>query len=113
MAGKRKAVKRDTVVLSPVCGQAPVALPADCRIAVLPMLKDTLLGALGDGAVALDGRQVERTDTAALQLLLLFRRELAARGGSLSWTGVSEALHEAASLLGLTQTLELPAPASA
>lgn len=110
MADKRKTAQGDTGT-SAKTGQ--LALPADCRIAALPVLKDALVGALGESAITLDGRQVERTDTAALQLLLLFRRELALRGANLSWLGASEALLEAASLLGLTQTLELPAAASA
>ncbi|MDQ6646794.1 MAG: STAS domain-containing protein [Pseudomonadota bacterium] len=80
-------------------------------MAAQPALKDQLLGALGAGAVVLDGVDVERADTAVLQLLLLFRRELTRRGGSLSWRGASDALTEAAAVLGLTQTLEMPAPA--
>jgi ABC-type transporter Mla MlaB component len=52
---------------------------------------------------------VERADTAALQLLVLFRRELQARGGTLDWRGASEAINEAAGLLGLARILELPA----
>lgn len=92
---------------------ALLALPVDCRIAALPALKDSLLGVLGEGVITLDGSQVERTDTAALQLLLLFRRELAGRDAKLSWLGASDALLEAAALLGLTQILELPAAASA
>lgn len=110
MADKRKTAQGDTGTAAKT-GQ--LTLPADCRIAALPALKDALLAVLGESAVTLDGRQVERTDTAALQLLLLFRRELALRGANLSWFGASEALLEAASLLGLTQTLELPAAASA
>lgn len=113
MVDKRKTAQGDKRAASTTEQQAPLALPADCRIAALPALKDALLAALGEGAVTLDGRHVERTDTAALQLLLLFRRELALRGANLSWLGASSALLEAAGLLGLTQTLELPAATSA
>lgn len=113
MVDRRKTAQGDTGELPAADPQAPLVLPADCRIAALPVLKDALVGALSAGAVTLDGRQVERTDTAALQLLLLFRRELALRGANLSWLGASNALLEAAGLLGLTQTLELPAAASA
>jgi ABC-type transporter Mla MlaB component len=86
-------------------------LPADCRMAAQAALKDELLGVLGAGTVVLDGSRVERVDTAALQLLVLFRREMAACGGSMSWHRASGVLGEAAALLGLTQTLELPASA--
>jgi ABC-type transporter Mla MlaB component len=57
----------------------------------------------------LDGSRVERVDTAALQLLVLLRRELDGRGGTLAWQGASEALNDAAGLLGLARILELPA----
>ena len=92
---------------------ASVLLPADCRMAAQMALKAELLGALKADAIVLDGTQVERVDTAALQLLVLFRRELDARGGTLHWHGASDALNEAAGLLGLAQLLNLPAEALA
>jgi phospholipid transport system transporter-binding protein len=110
MAGKRAAKQKDDGQQPVVDGAAVVVLPADCRIAAQAALKAELLGALEKGAiVVLDGSQVERADTAALQLLVLFRRELQACGGRLGWRGASEAINEAAGLLGLAQILELPA----
>jgi phospholipid transport system transporter-binding protein len=110
MAGKRAAKQKDDGQQPVADGTAVVVLPADCRIAAQAALKAELLGALEKGAiVVLDGSQVERADTAALQLLVLFRRELQARGGRLGWRGASEAINEAAGLLGLAQILELPA----
>jgi Anti-anti-sigma regulatory factor (antagonist of anti-sigma factor) len=91
----------------------PLLLPADCRMAAQAALKEDLLGALKAGAIVLDGSRVERVDTAALQLLVLFRRELHAHGGTLRWLGTSDALNEAAGLLGLAQLLNLPAQALA
>ena len=88
---------------------ARVALPADCRIAELPAVKEALRGALAAPDAALDGGAVERVDTAALQLLAVFRREAAARGVAVAWLGASAALREGAARLGLEQTLELPA----
>jgi len=128
MADKRKAArgKRQTVEL----GGAPVAaiviegesqadavtteavvvvLPADCRIAAQVALKIVLIDALAANKVVLDGRGVEQADTAALQLLTLFQREKEVRGGTLEWHGTSEVLNNAAALLGLSQTLDLPA----
>lgn len=90
-------------------GAAVVALPADCRIGAQAALKAQLAGALERSAIVLDGQQVERVDTAALQLLVLLRRELDERGGTLAWRGASDALNEAAGLLGLARILELPA----
>jgi phospholipid transport system transporter-binding protein len=116
MAGKRKAehngadnLQAATEVGADQSESALVVLPADCRMAAQAALKDELLGALKAGAIVLDGAQVERTDTAALQMLVVFRRELDKQGGTLSWRGTSDALNEAAGLLGLTQILELPA----
>lgn len=122
MAGKRATRQQRTgepaaeVLVAASAGAdeaARVLLPADCRMAAQAALKAELLGALKAGAIVLDGGQVERVDTAALQLLVLFRRELDARGGRLHWRGTSDALNEAAGLLGLAQLLNLPAAALA
>ncbi|MEY2169484.1 MULTISPECIES: STAS domain-containing protein [unclassified Rhodanobacter] len=104
MAGKR-AAKRDG---EQAAGEA-VVLPPDCRMATLAALHTELVAALPGGAVELDGSQVERVDTAALQLLVLLRRALDGRGGALAWRGSSAALNDAAGLLGLAKILELPA----
>lgn len=87
-----------------------VALPADFRLAVLDEIKASLIEAFDAPAVQLDGAAVERVDTAALQLLVAFRREAIARGQAPAWLGVSSAMHDAASVLDLAKTLELPAP---
>lgn len=110
MAGKRAVKQQQDERQAAPDGAAAVVLPADCRIAAQAALKTQLLGALEQGAgVVLDASQVERVDTAALQLLVLLRRELQARGGALDWRGASEAFNEAAGLLGLARILELPA----
>ncbi|MBA2077221.1 STAS domain-containing protein [Rhodanobacter sp. PCA2] len=105
MAGKR-AAKRDG---EQMVGDAAVRLPPDCRLGALSALHAELVAALPGGAVELDGSQVERVDTAALQLLVLLCRELDRRGGTLAWRGSSAALDEAAGLLGVAKILELPA----
>jgi phospholipid transport system transporter-binding protein len=86
-----------------------VALPADFRLAELATVKSELIEAFDAPAVQLDGAAVERVDTAALQLLVAFRREAAARGQLPAWLGVSAAIRDAAGVLGLAQALELPA----
>ncbi|GAB3789649.1 STAS domain-containing protein [Dyella agri] len=105
MAGKQ-AARQDKQQAG---GATTVVLPADCRMAAQAALHAELLAALPGGSVALDGSQVERVDTAALQLLLLLRRELDKHGSTLAWRGASEALNDAAGLLGLARILELPA----
>jgi anti-anti-sigma regulatory factor len=94
-----------------VVASATVALPADCRMSTQGGLMAELLRALDERVIVLDGQAVERIDTASLQLLALFRREVNTRGGTVSWRGPSVALHEAADLLGLAPLLELPATA--
>ena len=106
MAGKQ-AARRDGE--RQAGAPATVVLPPDCRMAAQAALQAELAAALPGGAVVLDGSGVERVDTAALQLLVLLRRELDGRGGKLAWHGASEALNEAAGLLGLARILELPA----
>lgn len=117
MAGKR-GVKHEVAAAqqrevpmtdTSIAASAMVALPADCRMSAQGGLMAELLQALDEHAIVLDGQAVERIDTAALQLLALFRREVNTRGGKVSWRGPSVALHEAADLLGLATLLELPA----
>lgn len=118
MAGKRttkqtKATK-SSVATSPDAptnddAVAIVQLPGDCRLAAQAELKTQLEETLHKGEVVLDVQGLERVDTAALQLLVLFRRELESRGGKLGWRGANEILDEAAGLLGLGQLLNLPA----
>jgi ABC-type transporter Mla MlaB component len=64
--------------------------------------------------VVLDVANIERIDTAALQLLCAFVRDRNARGFKVQWQGSSAALQEAADLLALRPLLCLPeAPAGA
>ena len=103
MGGKRAANG------NAAAAEAAIGLPADCRMAALPALGEQLFGALESPSVRLDGGAVERVDTAALQLLALFRREATARGRAVSWHGASGPLRDAAGVLGLAQALDLPA----
>ena len=109
MTGKRSAISHAGGDAAPLV----INLPADCRLAAQAAIKERCLAALAAGGVVLDGIGVERVDTAALQLLMLFQRDMAAGGGTWRWHGASPVLHEAASLLGLAQVLEMPATAPA
>lgn len=53
----------------------------------------------------LDGSAIERVDTAALQVLLAFSRESRDRDVALEWSGVSDSLRSASTLLGLAHEL--------
>ncbi|HEX7815944.1 STAS domain-containing protein [Dyella sp.] len=86
-----------------------VQLPEDCRMAALAGLRDELIAALERPSCMLDATATIKVDTAAVQLLAAFRRAASASGRKVSWHGVGEPLREAVALLGLEQTLELPA----
>lgn len=119
MGGKRTAKKGGAqqlpVAAAEAAGEAVtvVCLPADCRLAAQVALKAELEQVLQRGDIVIEAQALERVDTAALQLLLLFRRELERHGGSLAWRGTNATLHEAAALLGLEQSLNLPTATSA
>jgi phospholipid transport system transporter-binding protein len=85
---------------------AAIELPADCRMAELPALRERCL-AMPSGT--LDAAAVTRVDTAALQLLVAVQSDARARGEPIAWANVSAPLREAAERLGLTQALVLPA----
>ena len=118
MAGKRTTRQTRTGKSTPATAgcatandvaAAVVRLPADCRLAAQADLKRQLQAVLCQGEIVLDVACLERVDTAALQLLVLFRRELESQGGRVRWRGANPVLDQAASLLGLEQLLNLPA----
>jgi anti-anti-sigma regulatory factor len=61
------------------------------------------------GDICLDGGALNRIDAAGLQLLLVVQQTLKETGHTLCWGEVSDALTGAADLLGLTDSLALPA----
>ncbi len=111
MGGKRAVKNKQPPAATD--GPAVVRLPADCRLAAQAALKEQLQQVLQHGDIVVDAGALERVDTAALQLLVLFRRELEQAGGALAWRGANEVLREAAALLGLEQSLNLPTATSA
>jgi len=90
-------------------GDARVGMPADCRIAEVGALHGQLRDALEASQIVLDAATVDRVDTAALQLLVVFQREAKQRERQVQWAGVSAPLYDAASQLGLVEALALPA----
>ena len=57
--------------------------------------------------VAIDAGQVDRIDTAALQLIYTFREQIYDKGFELQWGALSENFLEISSLIGLTELLKL------
>jgi len=85
-----------------------IALAGRCGLKEAAGLKSALCGALEcRGTVTLDVRGLERVDTASMQLLCAFVRDRAARQSPLQWLGSSDAMHEAARLLGVRELLGL------
>ena len=77
-------------------------------IAKAGALRDVLLAALIDKKpVVLDAGDVERVDTAALQVLTAFFVDANAQNLKARWQNPSSAIINAASLLGLTDSLGL------
>jgi phospholipid transport system transporter-binding protein len=60
------------------------------------------------GPLQIDGTAVDRVDTAGLQLLAAFVRDLRAEARTVEWVGCSDALKKAAQALGLHAELCLP-----
>jgi ABC-type transporter Mla MlaB component len=60
------------------------------------------------GKVQIDATAVDRVDTAGLQLLAAFVRDVRAEQRAVEWVGCSDALRKAATALGLEAALCLP-----
>jgi ABC-type transporter Mla MlaB component len=91
-------------------GDSPAAptivLASACTVKDAAALKSALCDALDDErAVALDAGAVERIDTAALQLVCAFVRDRKAQSKAVYWKSVSDAMREAARLLGAAELL--------
>lgn len=77
-------------------------------IASVQQLKPRLAKSLARGSsIELKADQVEKADTAGLQLLLAVSHQAAAQGGRIIWKKPTEKLLEAARLLGLSSELGL------
>ena len=84
-------------------------LAADCTVAQADTLKSELERRLQEPApVTLDVGALQRIDTAGLQLLAAFVRDRRTAGRAVTWRGEAASLTTAASLLGLSDMLELP-----
>jgi anti-anti-sigma regulatory factor len=62
----------------------------------------------GSGTVVLDRTDVQRPNTAVLQLLAAFARDLRSQSRPLEWSGEPGPLDRAARALGLSASLGLP-----
>jgi ABC-type transporter Mla MlaB component len=82
----------------------------DCTVRNIPDLHQELVRRLNDsGPVSVDRTGIQRPNTALLQLLVAFVRDLRAQSRSVQWQGESASFDRAARVLGLSASLDLPA----
>jgi ABC-type transporter Mla MlaB component len=82
----------------------------DCTMRTIQGLHQELVRHLhGSGAVTVDRSEVQRPNTAMLQLLAAFARDLQAQSRSIEWIGEGSSFDRAARALGLSTSLGLPA----
>lgn len=84
-----------------------LTLTAECTVAEADAFQAQLARRLQEpGAVTVDVSELQRIDTAGLQLLAAFVRDRRTAGRAVEWRGRAAALETAASLLGLNDMLE-------
>lgn len=106
-------VAASAAVSAPAAPEPTVTFGSNCTIKDAAALKQALCAVVEmPSAVTLDVRGLERIDTAAVQVLCAFVRQRVAAAHAVKWQGMSEALREAARLLGVQSLLSLP-PAEA
>ena len=83
-----------------------IVLAANCSVKDAAALKVSLCAVANEStAVTLDASAVERVDTATMQLLCAFVRDRSGRNQRVTWRGESQALQDAARLLGVRALL--------
>jgi phospholipid transport system transporter-binding protein len=93
---------------APIKPDAVLRLPPQCTIRdAAQLLGQLLLHIEQSSPVYIDAAQVERVDTAALQLLVAFLRDRKAEQRAVVWLDCSDALARAARALGLAGALYL------
>lgn len=114
--GGRKAKSAKATKVAPLADagglDAPSTLKLDvqCTLRESIAMKAALLEQLELGRdVVLDGTAVAKVDTAGLQLLAAFARQLQISGRQLSWAGVTGELQRSAAQLDLVDLIGLGA----
>ncbi|MBS0418255.1 MAG: STAS domain-containing protein [Proteobacteria bacterium] len=104
------AARNSTADASPSPVSTTLVLAAECLVAGAGALKESLAPLVEQPLpVTLDITDLQRIDTAGLQVLTAFARERTGHGRAIEWRGTAPALTSAAQLLGLTAALGLPA----
>lgn len=91
-----------------MASKSSLSLGKTLDISAVSGLQERMLKALEKAdELELKANNVERVDTAGLQLVLCLRRELMQRGGDVAWKKPSDKIVETARLLGLDSVLGL------
>lgn len=87
---------------------AVIKLPAVISLSETDDLKNQLLESVDTSAgITIDGSNVQRIDTAGLQLLTAFAEYICSNKGVITWHEPTRAITEGAELLGLSAPLKL------
>ena len=112
--GKAKSVATAAPAIVDAAPEGSLVLTAHCTLREAVAMKAQLLERLDtEGDVEIDAGVVEKIDTAGLQLLVAFSRQLNENNRALAWKSVTGELQGAAAQLGLVATLGLPAAEAA
>ena len=94
--------------MSKIPSEQVIDLEGEATIAQVESIKLRLSELLADGGpILLVTERLERIDAVCLQLLLVFSKEVDARGQVLNWQKPSAVLQDSARLLGLSDQLGL------
>ena len=86
-------------------------LPAEITIRTISEVRAHLEDRREQGELALTGVETQKIDAVGVQLLAMFRTEVAESGGTFSWQEPGEAITAAATLLGASELLGLESSA--
>lgn len=104
----RRKQDRTSALAATSAADAVIALPAELGIEQAAGLRAQLAPRLEENApVVLDGADVQRIHTAAMQLFCLFCSDRRRAGRDTHWRRPSPALRSAAALLGITTLLQI------
>jgi anti-anti-sigma regulatory factor len=107
-AGPSATKSRKSAGKAEIPAQPVIVLEGSLDISGAGYLREQLLQVLaGKQSVTVDAANVERVDTAALQVLTAFFKDAVAQNMVVQWQEPSQALRDAARLLGLNNTLNI------
>lgn len=102
-----------SAVTLPLAERLDISTAESTREGWTNWLEENLSHEGGADEVVVEACNLERVDFAGIQLLFAVTREIVSRGAVVRWSGVTEGLREASSMLGLLEDLGLEIPLDA